>query len=538
MTLLVVVGSLLVLAAAIRSLPHLLAPAGAGVDHWFWKSYVETYRRNRVFPPVLPQYTLDDKQWYPPLFPLLLARLPPGLFESYSPVIAIGIDMARMLLLLGAAHWLSDGNLVVIAMAGLIYATIPIQTSYNVQLNPRGLGALMLELVLMLLLWVYALDGAWWVWIPIVVLSALILLTHKMTTQLLWFMVLGTAVIYHRPLLVALIPASILAALVLSRGFYWKVLRAHWDIVSFWNRNWRWIGADQLRESPIYGDGSYERPQKLHRSGLKGLAWQCYVLFGFNPSVWIACLLVYDRLVLESPRLIYPTYLLVWLLLPCIFALLTTFTPVLKCLGAGYLYVYNTSLLAALLLALSFQYTRAPEFSTPIVALALALNTAGLATYYVRFYRDRRARVDSGLNAMIDALRPQPRGIVMCVPGSWYEVVSYKTGHPVLWGGHGYGFKRLEPTWPRLLMPIGELLRRYDVRYLLTMDGVLPPTVMAELPPAAVIAHEEYRLYCFDKGEERSLAGFGARAEGAAQARPRPGTTMSSSPQSAAAPAD
>src|SRR5947207_15366648 len=108
-------------------------------------------------------------------------------------------------------------------MAGLIYATIPIQTSYNVQLNPRGLGALMLEIVLMLLLWYYGFQGQWWVWIPIVVLSGLILLTHKMTTQLFWFIVLGTALIYRKWWLLTLIPGSMLAAFLMSGGFSWKV---------------------------------------------------------------------------------------------------------------------------------------------------------------------------------------------------------------------------------------------------------------------------------------------------------------------------
>ena len=86
------------------SLPDRLAPQGAGVDHWFWKTYIETYRRTRVFPPVLPQYTLDEHQWYPPLFPMLMARLPARLFDSWSHVIAICIDLLRMLILFGVAY--------------------------------------------------------------------------------------------------------------------------------------------------------------------------------------------------------------------------------------------------------------------------------------------------------------------------------------------------------------------------------------------------------------------------------------------------
>ncbi len=509
MLLLAIVG-VIALTAVLRLVPQWLAPGGAGVDHWYWKTYVETYRRERTFPPILPQYVLDEHQWYPPLFPLLMATLPRQVFDSSSHAIAIVIDLCRLILLLGVAYWQSDGNLGVIVLAGLIYATVPIQTSYNIQLNPRGLGALMLEVILMLLLWIYSLHGSWWLWVPVVVLSGLILLTHKMTTQVFWFVVLGTAIIYRRWLLLFLIPGSMAAAFVLSFGFYRRVLRAHWDIVSFWNRNWRWIGADQLRESHIYGDGSYERPEKLHRSGLKGFVWQLYVLFGFNPAVWIACLLVYERLALPSPMLIYPTYLLVWLLLPCMFALLTTFVSPLKCLGAGYLYVYNTSFLAALLLSLTFQYTRIPQFSTPFVLLALLLNVAGLVTYYVRFYHDQRSRVDTGLSAIIDVLRPQSIGVVMCIPANWYEVVSYRTSHPVLWGGHGYGFKRLEPTWPRLRVPIAELLNRYKVRYLLTMDGMLPSAFVADLPPARLVTHQNYRLYCFEQSAAVDLGQFPA----------------------------
>jgi hypothetical protein len=485
------------IAAGMRMLPWLLSPHGAGIDHWFWRKYVETYRSTRRFPPKLEQYILDEHQWYPPLFPLLLSMLPARVFDALSRHISMLIDLVRLALLMAVAYWQTEGRIGVVVMAGLIYATIPIQTSYNIQLNPRGVAALMLDLLLIMLLWIYDLQAGAWAWVVVVVLAGLILLTHKMTTQLLWFIILGTAVIYQLPMLLLLIPASVAVAVVFSRGFYIKVLRAHWDIVSFWHRNWRWIGADLLRESPVYGDGTYERPEKLHRSGLRGRAWQLYVLFGFNPSAWIACLLVYERLFMQSPMLIYPTYLLVWLLLPCIFALLTTFVPMLRGVGAGYLYVYNTSFMASLVLALTFEYTTAPQFSTPFVLLALLLNMMGLLVYCYRFHRDERGRVDTDLDAIIDVLGSEVRGVVMCVPANWYEVVSYRTSHPVLWGAHGYGFKRIEPTWPRLLLPVKEVVRRYGVRYLLTMEGMLPESFVADLPPSRLITLDKYQLYCF-----------------------------------------
>ncbi|MCG2758928.1 MAG: hypothetical protein L6263_10905, partial [Desulfobacteraceae bacterium] len=72
--LILLVITLATVAVILRFLPHYIAPKGLGVDHWFWKAYIEEYRRNRIFPPVLPQYIFDQHQWYPPFFPLLMAK--------------------------------------------------------------------------------------------------------------------------------------------------------------------------------------------------------------------------------------------------------------------------------------------------------------------------------------------------------------------------------------------------------------------------------------------------------------------------------
>ena len=494
----IVVVTVFVLALVLRLVPHLLAPQGAGVDHWFWKTYVETYRRDRVFPPVLPRYVLDEHQWYPPLFPLVLASLPPFVLDRFSQFVAIAIDLARLGLLLVIASWQGDNDVTVLVVAGLVYATTPIQISYNIQLNPRGLAAIMLDALLVALL--LAMTGTErWPWAVIVVLGALILLTHKMTTQLLVFITLVTSAIYLRPSLLLLFPAWFAAAMLISRGFYWNVLKAHLDIVQFWHRNWRWIGADQMRESPIYGEAGYQRPEKLHKPGLRGVAWHAFIMFGFNPAAWLACLLVYERLFLRS--VIYPTPLLLWLVLPCLWALLTSLVGPLKRFGAGYLYVYNTSLMASIVLALTFRYTSAPIISSTLVAGALLLNVTGIVIYYYEFLRNPRTRVNEGLDRMIELLRTLPTGVVMCVPNSWCEIVAYKAGQPVLWGGHGHGFSRLQPTWPRMLISIKDAVRQYGIKYLLTMDGMLPATFVSDLPRARVVTHDVYRLYCFEEGD-------------------------------------
>lgn len=497
MTLALLSFLVLLLGFVLRVLPHRLSPAGVGIDHWFWKAYIETYRATRQFPPVLPQYLLDEHQWYPPLFPLLMARLPKALFDRWSHMVAVVIDLVRMSVLMLVAYVHGGREPVVMLIAGLTYATIPIQITYNIQLNPRGLGALMLDGVLILLLWFYPVATPWWAWAAAAILGGLILLTHKMTTQVFWFTLLISGLLYRDVRLLALIPVSVLVALVMSRGFYWRVFLAHWDIVRFWNKHWRWIGADQIRESPIYGDGTYERPGKLHPAGLRGALRQCSMMFAYSPAAWITCLLVFERLLAPSAILIFPTFILVWMVLPCVLAVLTTFVNPLKCLGAGYLYLYNSSLLASLLIAFAYRYTYNPVFSKVFVAAAIGLNLLVVAVFYVKFVANKKIRIDTAFDDMLAHLRAQPSGTVMCVPAHWHEPVAYRTGMPVLWGAHGYGFRKLEPMFPRLLLPIGDVISCYGVRYFLTMEGAVPEHFLAELPNATVHRMGEYRLYDF-----------------------------------------
>ena len=145
--------------------------------------------------------------------------------------------------------------------------------------------------------------------------------------------------------------------------------------------------------------------------------------------------------------------------------------------------------------------THSPELSVVLTLGVLVCNTLALAMYYIDFYRNKRARVHAGLEQMIERLRDLPRGVVMCIPANWYEVVAYKTGQPVLWGAHGYGFRKIEPTWPRFLVPVSEIVRRHRVQYLLTMDGMMTEHFAADLPPARVVSVDEYHLYCFDRSD-------------------------------------
>jgi hypothetical protein len=493
--------TLLFLSLLLRVIPNLLAPHGAGVDQWFWKAYIESLRHERRFPPVLPQFLLDKAQWYPPLFPVLLAKMPAWVFERHAQMLAVLIDLLRLLLLVWAVRWLSGSDVAAI-IAGVAYAITPLQITYNMQLNPRGLGALFLDVSWLCVGGILLFDASPWLWLIALLFAALVLITHKMTTQLFWFVALIGAGLALEIQLAALVPGGMLAAFLVSGGFYGKVFRAHLDIVWFWYHNWRWSGSNPVLESPIYGEPAYESPGKFYRSGFKPWLRRMQFVVGFNP--WMSALLALGVIALYSGHRFsqVEAWVFAWLALTFAFALLTTIIPAMRCLGQGYLYGYNGSFPAALALGLTWISLGETWYWQLVVGATVLACLLALTLFFRALRSSRTMKVDSELDSAIQRLSSLPKGVVMCLPQHWHDVVAYRAGQPVAFGGHGYGFRLLEPVFPRLLITAKEVIARCGVRYLLTYQGYCNEKFLADLPPATIEAFGDYRLYRFDDAGE------------------------------------
>jgi hypothetical protein len=366
-------------------------------------------------------------------------------------------------------------------------------------LNPRGLGALFLDGLIVLLLWWYLFDGPFWVLVPVSLLASFILLTHKMTTQLFWFLCLGAGFLIMDWRFLALIPASVLMAMIISKGFYWKVLIAHWDIVTFWNRNWRWLQAHPIKESPIYGEAGYETPTKFHRKGLPGILRHLSYFWGYYPGAWILCLLILGVATLGKGIIIPSIEVLWWITLTLLFALVTVFVPFLKCLGSGYFYLYNIAFPAALFWGLSIGGKEAVLPFWLGLFIAVAASLFNILLFYRKLLASKTQKIDTDLEKLLDYLKTAPKGAVMCLPPQWYDVVAYKTGQPVLYGGHAYGFKLLEPIFPRLLLSFQEIVQKYQVCYLITLEGYLPQNFLADISFKSASNFGPYILFCVSK---------------------------------------
>jgi hypothetical protein len=376
-----------------------------------------------------------------------------------------------------------------VGAAGLAYAVSPVLALYNVQMNPRALGALLLDAGVVAV-FCASTGGPRWLWATAAAAGALVLLSHKMAAQLLAFLWLIAVVATRNALLAGLLPAAAILAWVGSGGFYARVLQAHGDIVAFWGRNWPWLHADPVRESPIYGEPGYVTPARLHHPGITGVIAHLRRLVGVAPGTWVVALVSAGSLA-ASPASRVEKAAAVWLIGVLLWAILTTFGGPLRALGAGSLYLYNAAFPTALLWGLIVHEGGRWSLATWGVAVALdaaalALRLRGLAA---------RPLADDGWESLLVFLRDAPRGAVLCLPQNLYDELSYRTGQPVLFGGHGFGFRSLEPFYPRLALSVAEMRARYGLAYVVARSAAINDALAADLAGAEMRTFGDYRLW-------------------------------------------
>jgi hypothetical protein len=171
--------------------------------------------------------------------------------------------------------------------------------------------------------------------------------------------------------------------------------------------------------------------------------------------------------------------------------------PALRCFGQGYLYGYNGSFPAALALGMTWVALGDTWIWKVVVGATGVACLLALLAFLRALRGSRTAKVDVDLDAAIRRLADLPRGAVICLPQHWHDVVAYRARQPVVFGGHGYGFRHLQPLFPRLLQPIKEVIARYDARYLLTHRGYCNAKFLSDLPPATIEEFGEYQVYRF-----------------------------------------
>lgn len=483
---------------------------GASVDHYYWIIVAAAFRQQKRLPPdIQNKYILEEsQQYYPPGFGYFLAHLPDRFLRSaYSKYIPQLFDLATLVVLGGffLAIGLSADDLWVLV---LIYGLAPVLCAYNVQLTSRGMGNFLLVVTLVAAVAAVTQDDAWapLFWVVTALATMGVIVTHKMTTQFMiflwpfWVLVLGGTVV-DTVLLIAM-PAIGLALAVLATGrrFQFRQWHAHYQILAFWTRNWPWLGANAIAQSPIYGTPDRAAPGLFHGVGIGDLKRKAVLLTAYLP---LGLLLPVTLLEGDLP----PAWLLVWWGAAWGAAVSTLFVSFLKGFGGGHLYLFNAVPPSALWWSLALPNGGPIAWGIFLLGLTLTFASLGQAIW-IRFKARNNAR-DGDLDDAVAALRRLPTTRVAILPYASAERVAFETDHAVFWGGHSKDFPLLEAYFPVMRVPFATAFSDHNVGYLLIRDDWMPtdPEVMSrEFPDHTVEVFGRWRLYRLSASPKRTIA--------------------------------
>lgn len=444
-----------------------------GVDTWYYLASAEAIRSQKRLPISLPQYLLHDKtESYPAVFPLFLAALPQGWLKSYFWLVSPIIDAVHLLLLYLLAFRLTDSVLAA-GTAGLIYAVTPQLISETRNLNGRAFASLLQTVTMLVLLrsiipsvsptsWLSD-NGQLVVWIVGVLLVAVLYNTHTSTT--IAFLVSAATVSFvfgERRLILAAV-LGLPAAIVISRGYYLRVIQNHLYAFRFWLGNVRYTRAHQVQDSPLFGAKAEPRQRQrgagLYRSTLQlGLR-----VLGENPFILA-------MLVTPIPDNIWAKHMYWWAVAILIWSLLTTFGGPLRILGPGFHYMKTSVFPTAYVLSVAVNIQ---EGTFSIVGLALLISVIASFAALAYFYRvmarretEHTAQTPPDLAEAARYLKHLPGQRVLVLPSVYADFVSYNAQKSVVWGGHSGNLSRFSEFYPVLKQPLSYFVDRYAVEYI------------------------------------------------------------------------
>ena len=414
------------------------------VDQWYWLKYKDAVKSQKQCPPDMPEYILDYKQWYPPVYGWVLSLFPNGFFKHLSGITQL-LSVIRVILIFAFASSVGADISMVMFPLLVIYLSAPILVYYDNQLNSRIFGALVLD-ILMILFYYYFDGGDQLLLIPLVFFTVLLLFTHKMSHQLYLFILLGLSIKYVSVIPFAVYVGANLIALVFG---YTKYFKAHLEIVAFWHRHRNRLGAHTFYESTLYGKEGYVGQNRLHGNGIQSLIKKTAIIIGMFPFL---IFLVFNGEWNFFGVVCAGTILLIFL---------TSFVEIFYCIGAGSLYTYNLVSFSGYYLVTTplDWYDAMNQFLLAAVAL---LTVSGIYKFYRGLRRhDMTAR--EAKETAFDFLKQSDIDRLLVIPFQLPDEVAYKTKKQVFFGGHGYGFKWLEPYWPVFNEPVENAVREWNL---------------------------------------------------------------------------
>ncbi len=450
------------------------------------------FRARRRLPiTVPPVFELETReQWYPPGFIIFCSIFPEEWLRKNHWYLNHFVDFISFFLMFYfVAVQYQHQNWALLAVA--CYAMSPGLLNEFSSLNTRPFG---LALFNLFLLTPWLIDGFLLSLTASIILGILIFYSHKLTIQQLWFLLPVLSVVLREWQWLFLLGAIYLGSFAIWPSGFKRLIAAHTAIIRFWHHNWVNLGAHQVRQSSIYGDGitntSFYQESWLKSclSHLKDAAHQNYFILPVLATV--------SSIALDK----FQAFCLAWILTVYFIAFIIHFIPFLRGIGMGRQY-FKFALIPSLILIFSSPITDYP-FVIAAIVIALVLQLRQYIKILLNVYSNedvkQSATSDTELNCLLDSVIGGAETCTMTIPVYLADFYAYKTLKPVYWGTHSDVFNsRLNNFFPILRLPLRKYLED-GATHLLLDTRYAEPSELKLRESAMLIEHGPYQYYSLD----------------------------------------
>lgn len=440
-----------------------------GVDVWTRLIETDIIRKNHYRIPknvVKKGFIFEGYFDYPPVFILLLSLFSKKTLEKYQGFIAPFFDALLNIIVFFIAIQLT-GNLYIALLAQLIYTLTPVVAIENSSLVPRSIGYLFFSLSFYSILYYVNSSSHSIIFLAIgVIFSILTLLTHRFATQSLLFISIFFCFIDQTITYLLVFAISMLFAIILSKGYYLRVLSVHITNIIFWSKN----SANRFAHQ-VYGHiPSNKNPDLI------GIIYK--LLSKLSPitllvsNIWVLSAFLF---ILGTQGIMFQK-MAIWIIFFYILAILVLSIKTLIPIGEGYRYIEMTQASTSILSSyLFFQYYNSPFRNYAITTLILFL--AGnlsiiLIVQYKAVIKDKNRSFTKDMKKtckFINKLPNTPR--IMCLPHQVTTMVAYNTKADILVGINSKSVQYMGDFYPVLKKPISKLAKKYKLDYLFLRES-------------------------------------------------------------------
>ena len=469
-----------------------------GVDVWTRLLEINLVRQNnhRIPKKIDKRFIISGNFDYPPVFPFLLSFIPKNRLEKIQGFVAPIFDC-----LLGIVVYIFvfslTGNIMASLLSQIAYILTPVTALENSYLTPRSLGYFLMSVTLLLLLifhtnynYIYILFS--------IILTTILFLSHRFAMQSLIFGCLFFTILDQSIWYLMVLFSGFFGAVLLTKGYYIRVLEGHLANIRFWIVNGKYRFAHQIR-------GLVEAKKHTDFIGIIYLVLQKatpVALFGLN--LWMIFPLglltfnLFNNSLTINPMMLKMSY---WVLFYYLFSILVMSSKKLLPIGEGQRYLEMAAAPAAVTSGIiTYQFSAQFPFLYVLFITVSAVNLFLIAlAQWKAVIKDVNRSVTPALDAtfkFINSLPGIPR--IICIPHQITTMTLYHTKADILVNADNIGLMRLTNLYPILTKPIKDIAKQYNCNYLLLRTSFASIKELKLINPKIIFQKEDIFLIKLD----------------------------------------